>query len=217
MNEAIKEAIEILKAGGIILYPTDTIWGIGCDATNAEAVEKVYKIKKRADSKSLIILVSDMDMICRYVDKIPEMAVDMAEITSNPLTIIYPKGINLAPNVIAEDGSVGIRIPYYNKPEDDEDVSYGNAKSVANRSRSFKNNTLYEPFCTRLIRKYRKPIVSTSANISGEASALKFSEISEEILKQVDWVAPKDLESKSSHKSSSIVKIDLDGSVKVIR
>ena len=110
-KEQIEEAVKVLRAGGILLYPTDTIWGIGCDATDEKAVERVFEIKQRADSKSLIILASDMDMVARYVREIPEMAVTVESLSDKPLTIIYPEGINLAPNVTAEDGSIAIRIP----------------------------------------------------------------------------------------------------------
>lgn len=135
-KEQIEEAVKVLRAGGILLYPTDTIWGIGCDATDEKAVERVFEIKQRADSKSLIILASDMDMVARYVREIPEMAVTVESLSDKPLTIIYPEGINLAPNVTAEDGSIAIRIP--------------------------KND-----FCVELVRRFGKPIVSTSANVSG--------------------------------------------------
>ena len=136
MNAQIDAAIDILKKGGIILYPTDTVWGIGCDATNEAAVEKVFKLKQRADSKSLITLVSDVDMVCKYVKEVPEIAISLIEINDKPMTIIYPEAIGLAKNVVAEDGSVGIRVPM-------------------------------SDFCTKLIGKFRRPIVSTSANISG--------------------------------------------------
>ena len=111
MKEAINQAIQVLKNGGVILYPTDTIWGIGCDATNPEAVEKIFKIKNRSDSKSLVVLAADIDMIEKYVKEIPQMAITLVEITDKPLTIIYPEGVGLAQNVTAEDGSVAIRVP----------------------------------------------------------------------------------------------------------
>ena len=111
LQEIIKEALEVLKKGGVILYPTDTIWGIGCDATNEEAVRKVFEIKKRADSKSLVLLASDLDMVARYVKEIPSIAVDLVEVNDRPMTIVYPQGQLLAPSTLAADGSVGIRIP----------------------------------------------------------------------------------------------------------
>ena len=143
MNAQIDAAIDILKKGGIILYPTDTVWGIGCDATNEAAVEKVFKLKQRADSKSLITLVSDVDMVCKYVKEVPEIAISLIEINDKPMTIIYPEAIGLAKNVVAEDGSVGIRVPM-------------------------------SDFCTKLIGKFRRPIVSTSANISGNPAPAYF-------------------------------------------
>ena len=111
MTESIAQAVKVLKAGGLILYPTDTVWGIGCDATNPEAVAKVYALKKRDDSKSLVMLAADLDMVCRYVKEIPQMAIQLVEVNDAPMTIIYPGAMGLAPNAIAEDGTVGIRIP----------------------------------------------------------------------------------------------------------
>ncbi len=186
MISEIKDAIEILKNGGIILYPTDTIWGIGCDATNQKAVDKIYSIKKRVDSKSLIILASDMDMICKYVKEVPEMAITLQEINDKPLTIIYPTGIGLASNVSAEDGSIAIRIPNHE-------------------------------FCKELIKRFKKPIVSTSANISGSKSPIYYDEITSEILKQVDWTADPIYEEGSSHKASSIIKLGINNEVEIIR
>lgn len=193
---AIKAATEVLKAGGVILYPTDTIWGIGCDATNSEAVAKVLSIKHRADSKSLITLVSDTDMLARYVKEIPNIALDLIEVNDRPMTIIYPgaviatdsspAGSALAPNVVSEDGSVGIRIP-------------DNA------------------FCKALISRFGRAIVSTSANLSGNKAPAIYSAISEEIIKSVDWVADPSLESTSTGKASQIIKVGLRGEIAIIR
>ena len=155
MREEIQKALEVLRKGGIILYPTDTVWGIGCDATDPEAVAKIYAIKRREDSKSLVLLASDMDMICRYVKEIPEMAVQLVEVNDKPMTIIYPDAIAgsqsdkasrncLAYNTVAEDGTVGIRVPMME-------------------------------FCQQLVSRFGRPIVSTSANISGEATPKKFA------------------------------------------
>lgn len=191
MITEIKEAVEILKNGGIILYPTDTIWGIGCDATNKEAVEKIYKIKRRSDSKSLVTLASDMDMICRYVKEIPEMAVQIAEISTNPVTIIYPQalvseeGRGIAPNVVAEDGSIAIRIPMCD-------------------------------FCKELLKKFNKPLISTSANISGEPSPASYDEINGEIIKAADWIADP-VYDNGTHKASSIIKIGMGGEIQILR
>lgn len=185
--EEIKKALEVLRKGGIILYPTDTVWGIGCDATNPEAVAKVYQIKKRADSKSLVLLASDMDMICRYVKEVPEMAVQLVEVNDKPMTIIYPGASNmLAYNAVAEDGTVGIRIPMMD-------------------------------FCQQLVYRFGRPIVSTSANISGEPTPKKFAEISEEIRQAVDHTVDPSYEKGSTGQSSSIIKVGLDYSIEIIR
>ena len=194
----MNEILNILRNGGVILYPTDTVWGIGCDATNPEAVAKVYAIKKREDSKSLVLLASDMDMICRYVKEIPEMAVQLVEVNDKPMTIIYPGAVDgekgcmkadrhvLAYNTVAEDGTVGIRIPMMD-------------------------------FCQQLVAKFGRPIVSTSANISGEPTPKKFAEISEEIKSAVDYTVDPSLEKGSTGQSSSIIKVGLDYSIEIIR
>ena len=197
MKEAIKQAIDVLRKGGIILYPTDTVWGIGCDATNPETVAKVYEIKRRADSKSLVLLASDMDMICRYVKEVPEMAIQLVEVNDKPMTIIYPgavvaeKGAKqsnhcLAYNTVAEDGTVGIRVPMMD-------------------------------FCQQLVSRLGRPIVSTSANISGAETPKRFAEISEAIKSAVDHVVDPALENGSTGKSSSIIKVGLDYSIEIIR
>ncbi|OFY42422.1 MAG: threonylcarbamoyl-AMP synthase [Bacteroidetes bacterium GWF2_40_14] len=185
-NQAINEAIKVLRAGGVILYPTDTIWGLGCDATNPAAVEKIYKIKKRTDSKSLITLVDGLDMLYRYIKEVPEIACQLIEVSDSPLTIIYPGAIGLAPNIVAEDGSAGIRIPEH-------------------------------PFCQQLISKFRRPIVSTSANISGENAPSGYHDISDEIINSVDWIADPMLEEGSTGKPSSIIMLGLGGEIKIIR
>jgi L-threonylcarbamoyladenylate synthase len=198
MNEAIQKALEVLRSGGIILYPTDTVWGIGCDATDPEAVAKVYAIKNREDSKSLVLLASDMDMICRYVKEVPEMAVQLVEVNDKPMTIIYPGAISgekgnmkadrraLAFNTVAEDGTVGIRIPMMD-------------------------------FCQQLVAKLGRPLVSTSANISGEPTPKKFAEISEPIRSAVDHIVDPSLERGATGQSSSIIKVGLDYSIEIIR
>ena len=196
MKEQIQKALEVLRAGGIILYPTDTVWGIGCDATDPEAVAKVYAIKNREDSKSLVLLASDIDMVCRYVKEIPEMAVQLVEVNDKPMTIIYPGAVVgnaeeksphcLAYNAVAEDGTVGIRIPMMD-------------------------------FCQQLVSRFGRPIVSTSANISGEATPKKFAEISEQIKSAVDYIVEPSLEKGATGKSSSIIKVGLDYSIEIIR
>ncbi len=184
--ESILKAVEILKKGGLILYPTDTIWGIGCDATNEKAVEKVYDLKKRSDSKALVLLASDMDMVARYIKEIPQMAIQLVEVNDAPMTIIYPGAIGLAHNAIAEDGTVGIRIPL-------------------------------QGACIDIVRRLGRPLVSTSANISGQPSPKCFEEISDEIKNGVDYIVDPALDTAETGKASQIIKIGLDGEVKIIR
>ncbi len=186
MHNDIKQALEVLRNGGIILYPTDTIWGIGCDATNEQAVKRVYEIKQREDSKSMLVLMENINLIDRYVDEVPEVAYDLVELSEKPLTIIYPNAKGLANNLLAEDGSVGIRI-----------------------SR--------EQFTMQLIQRFKKPIVSTSANISGEASPLSFSDISEEIKAAVDYVVGYRQNDTTQTEPSSIIKLGVGGEIKIIR
>ena len=186
MVEQIKKAVEVLRKGGVILYPTDTVWGIGCDATNRDAVAKVYEIKKRSDSKSLVLLASNLDMVCRYVKEIPEMAVQLVEVNDKPMTIIYPGAMGLAENVVAEDGTVGIRIPMMD-------------------------------FCQQLVARFGRPLVSTSANISGEATPKKYAEISQEIRSAVGLIVDPALEKGATGQSSSIIKVGLDYSIEIIR
>jgi L-threonylcarbamoyladenylate synthase len=185
-KEEINKSLEVLKSGGIILYPTDTIWGIGCDATNTEAVAKIFALKKRADSKSMIILLDSDNKLQSYVSEVPDIAYDLIEYAENPLTIIYSGAKNLAPNVINEDGSIGIRIVKHD-------------------------------FCEQLIQRFRKPIVSTSANISGENSPTYFSEISQEIIDNVDYVVDLEQESKIQKRPSTIMKLEPDGQFIFIR
>lgn len=186
MNSQIDAAINVLKQGGIILYPTDTIWGLGCDATNAEAVEKIYKLKKRSDSKSLITLAANIDMVCKYIKQMPEIAISLMEVNDKPMTIIYPGATGLAKNVIAEDGSIAIRVPM-------------------------------NEFCTKLITRFHRPIVSTSANISGQPSPVYYEEISEEILNAVDFVVDPEMEEACTHKASQIIKVGLKNEIEIIR
>lgn len=175
-----------MKEGGVILYPTDTVWGIGCDATNAEAVQRVYEIKQRADSKAMLVLVDSTAKLNAYVDEVPEVAWDLIELSDKPLTIIYSGARNLAPNLLAEDGSVGIRVTT-------------------------------EEFSNRLCQQFRKAIVSTSANISGQPGAANFSEISEEIMDAVDYVVDYRQDDLSRPRPSSIIKLGKGGEIKIIR
>ena len=186
MREDIKKACEVMNKGGVILYPTDTIWGIGCDATNEEAVKRVYEIKKRADSKAMLVLVDNAVKVDFYVNQAPEVAFDLIKLSTKPLTIIYDDAKNLAPNLIAEDGSIGIRVTS-------------------------------EEFSNQLCFRFRKAIVSTSANVSGEPSPASFADISEEIKQAVDYIVQSRQDEKTSSKSSSIIKLGKGGQVKVIR
>lgn len=185
-GDDVRNALKALRAGGVILYPTDTIWGLGCDATNAEAVRKVYAIKQRAENKSLIVLVNSPGMLERYVDNPPEVALQLAELSESPLTVVYDKGRSLADGVAAADGSVGVRI-------------------------------CTDPFCDELITGLRKPLVSTSANISGAVAPAIFDEISEELKGQVDYVCLWKQDDRSRAKASSVIRVSGNGVVKILR
>lgn len=185
-DNEINNAIRILREGGVILYPTDTIWGLGCDATNDEAVKKIFAIKSRIDSKSLLILVDSVGMLERYVKEIPEIAYELTDVSDKPLTIIYPGAKNLAASIPAEDGSVGIRI-------------------------------CQDEFCNQLIGRFRKPIVSTSANMSGEPSPSFFADITEKIKQSVDYVVDYKREDREKNLPSPVLKIELNGTIKIIR
>lgn len=185
-GEDIRKAIDVMNRGGIIAYPTDTIWGLGCDATNADAVRRIYEIKRRDDSKALITLVDSEAKVEFYVKEVPEVAWQLIEVADKPLTIIYDNARNLAPNLIAEDGSIAIRITS-------------------------------EPFSRELCRRFKKAIVSTSANVSGEPSPKTFADISSEILNAADYVCTSRREENAPHTPSSIIKLGVSGEVKVIR
>lgn len=175
-----------MREGGVILYPTDTIWGIGCDATNEDAVRRVYEIKQRQDSKAMLVLVDSSVKVDFYVRDVPEVAWDLIDLADKPLTIIYSGARNLAANLLAEDGSVGIRVTN-------------------------------EDFSKRLCQQFRKAIVSTSANISGQPSPKNFNEISEEVKSAVDYIVGYRQEEMSNPKPSSIIKLDKGGVIKIIR
>ncbi len=201
-TEIISEALAVLRDGGLILYPTDTVWGIGCDATNPAAVAKVFALKRRPDSKSLVLLASDLDMVARYIKVIPPIAVDLVEVNDRPMTLVYPGAICgrkpaegeearaerhlLAWNTVAEDGSVGIRIPMMD-------------------------------FCRDLVARLARPLVSTSANLSGEPSPHVFAEVSQEIRDGVDYVVEPYLEKGATGLASQIIKVEVDGQVTIIR
>lgn len=190
MNELMKieteKCLQVLNAGGLILYPTDTIWGIGCDATNESAVAKVFALKSRRDSKSLIILLDQAGRLPAYIKDVPQQAYELIELSEQPLTVVLDGAKNLAPNLIAEDGSVGVRI-------------------------------VMDEFCRNLISRFRKPIVSTSANISGESAPADFSGISDVIREGVDHIVGLRRDERSNAKPSTIIKVSQNGVIKFIR
>ena len=175
-----------MAAGGLILYPTDTIWGIGCDATNEEAVRRVYKLKRRSDHKAMLLLMDSSAKLNYYVQEVPDVAWDLIELADSPLTVIYSGARNVAPNLLAEDGSVGIRITQ-------------------------------EEFSHKLCERFRKPLVSTSANVSGEPSPANFSEISATIKAGVDYIVRYRQDDLSKAAPSHIIKLGAGGLVKIIR
>ena len=181
----MNKAIETLKNEGIVLYPTDTIWGIGCDATNEDACQTILKIKERPKNKSFVLLVDGFPMLERYIPDFQEVCYDLADLATKPLTIIYPNAKGLAPSVLAKDGSVGIRITK-------------------------------DPICLKLIRSIRKPLVSTSANISGEPNPTCFDEINEKIINGVDAIV-EERQNERMTTPSQIIKVELDGKITVIR
>lgn len=182
----ITEAIEVLKKGGIILYPTDTVWGIGCDATNFNAVERINQLKQRSANKSFIVLIDDDRKLNKYVRTVPDVAWDLVEFSTKPTTIIYPQGYNLANNVFAEDFSVGIRV-----------VKQG--------------------FCHELLRKYGKPLISTSANISNSPAATSLNEMDDEIINGVDFILKSPSGNTLNNKPSTIIKLEVNGEITFIR
>jgi L-threonylcarbamoyladenylate synthase len=186
MIEDIKAALAVLQKGDVILYPTDTIWGIGCDAGNPDAVMRIYAIKNRTDSKSMLVLMENPALLDRYVDEVPDIAFDLIELTDKPLTIIYDRAKNLAKNLIAEDGSIGIRITS-------------------------------EAFSSELIHRFKRPIVSTSANISGKPSPACFDDIDQEIIDAVDYVVKYRQYETQKAVPSSIIKLGRGGEIKIIR
>jgi len=186
MEEDIKKCIDVLQNGGTILYPTDTIWGIGCDATNSDAVEKIYIIKNRPENKRFVILLDDFEKLKFYLEHVPDKANDFISSYDKPLTIIFPGAKNLAKNVISNDGSIGIRI-------------------------------VRDDFCKKLIHTFGKPIVSSSANISGKEAPLFFPDISGEIVIKVDFVVKFNQDKKTNFKPSTIIKLTENGNFITIR
>jgi L-threonylcarbamoyladenylate synthase len=185
LKSEIEKTLAVLKKGGLILYPTDTVWGIGCDSSNPDAIDKIYKLKQREDSKSMICLVHDFKMLNQFVEQIPEVAYDILKYADKPTTIIYDDPIRVSENIIAPDNSLAIRV-------------------------------VNDTFAKTLVRKFRRPIVSTSANISGQKTPMTFKQISDKILEGVDYVV--DFErTKKSNTPSAIIKLTMDGQVKIIR
>lgn len=184
-DKKMENIIQTLKSGGTILYPTDTIWGIGCDATNIDAINKIFDIKKREKNKSMIILVETEKRLQDLVD-VPEMAWEIIDLSEKPVTIVYENPKGLPKELLAEDGSIGIRL--------------------------VKND-----FCKKLITKLNRPLVSTSANFSGDKSPLKFSDISKEIIDLVDYAVEEDREKVSQYSGSSVIKIWSDNRIKILR
>ena len=182
----ISNCLKVLQEGGVILYPTDTVWGLGCDATNAKAVEKLYQLKKRSDAKSMLVLVDCAGRIQNYIAEMPDIAWDLIEVSNKPLTIIYPNAKNLAHNLLAEDKSVGIRVTN-------------------------------ESFSHQLCARFRKPIVSTSANIRGQPTPLFFEEVTDEIKTACDYVVQFRQTDKEKKEPSNIIKLNADGSIQIIR
>ena len=185
-SEDISNSLITLRNGGIILYPTDTIWGLGCDATSNAAVEKIFKIKARSETKSLLVLVDSIQMLERYVKDVPDIVYELTSVSDSPLTIIYSFGINLAPGVCSEDGSVGIRI-------------------------------CNDEFCNELISRFRKPIVSTSANLTGKPSPENFGSIDKSLTDIVDYVVCHRQDEYHKHSASPIIKVEQNGTIKIIR
>ncbi len=186
MQHEVDEAVRILRAGGVILYPTDTVWGIGCDATNAEAVDRIYRLKRSENKKSMLVLCASPDMTVRYVNKAPGIAFEVMEMATKPLTLILPGAVGVAANLIPDEGTLGIRVPDHE-------------------------------FCRRMLRTLGRPIVSTSANISGEATPVGLQEVSKEIIDGVDFVVNPRFEGKPTRKASSIIAFGEGGEVKIIR
>ena len=186
MNDDIKAALEVLQNGGVILYPTDTIWGLGCDACNEKAVQRIYDIKNRGQKKNMLVLMENAALIERYVNEVPEIAYDLIELSDKPLTIVYDGAKNLARNLIADDGSIGIRITT-------------------------------EAFSSQLIRRFKRPVVSTSANVHAEKDPACFDEIDQEIIDAVDYVVKYRQEEVVKSQPSGIIKLGVGGEVKIIR
>lgn len=186
LRREVDEAVRVLREGGIILYPTDTVWGLGCDATNAEAVERIYRLKRSENKKSMLVLCASADMVVRYVNRAPGIAFEVMEMATSPLTLILPGATGVAANLIPDEGTLGIRVPDHE-------------------------------FCRRMLRALQRPVVSTSANISGEATPAGLQEVSREIIDGVNFVVNPRFEGKPTRKASSIIAFGEGGEVRIIR
>src|ERR1700749_3705870 len=186
LKEEVAKALKVIQDGRIILYPTDTIWGIGCDATNTEAIKKIFALKQRDEAKSMIILLDTENKLESYIQEVPSIAYDLIEYAENPLTLVMPGAKNISPALISSDGSVGIRVA--------------------------KND-----FCQQLIQRLRKPLVSTSANISGRPSPQNFGEIEQEVIDGVDYVVDLEQHDLERKKPSTIMMLHPDGRFEFIR
>lgn len=186
LQREVDEAVRVLREGGIILYPTDTVWGLGCDATNAEAVDRIYRLKRSENKKSMLVLCASADMVVRYVNRAPGIAFEVMEMATSPLTLILPGATGVAANLIPDEGTLGIRVPDHE-------------------------------FCRRMLRALQRPVVSTSANISGEATPTGLQEVSREIIDGVDFVVNPRFEGKPTRKASSIIAFGEGGEVRIIR
>lgn len=185
-HQDLKKSLDTLRSGGLLLYPTDTIWGIGCDPLNVEAIQQIYALKGRDQAKSMILLLENENMLSSYVEEVPDVAYQLIEYSERPLTIVYSKAKNLPPELVNSDGSIGIRI-------------------------------VKHPYCEELIRRFRRPIVSTSANLSGEPSPKGFEDIAENIRDGVDYIAEYGRMESGSGQPSVVMKLDPSGAFEFLR
>ncbi|MDE5623965.1 MAG: threonylcarbamoyl-AMP synthase [Alistipes sp.] len=186
LQQEVARAVEVLRAGGVILYPTDTVWGLGCDATNPAAVDKIYRLKQSDNKKSMLVLCASADMVVRYVDRAPGIAFEVMELATKPLTLILPGAVGVAENLVPDEGTLGVRVPDHE-------------------------------FCRQLLRAFGKPVVSTSANISGQAAPAGLQEVVRELVEGVDFVVNPRFEGKPTRKASSIIAFGEGGEVRIIR
>ena len=186
LQQEVARAVEVLRAGGVILYPTDTVWGLGCDATNPAAVDKIYRLKQSDNKKSMLVLCASADMVVRYVDRAPGIAFEVMELATKPLTLILPGAVGVAENLVPDEGTLGVRVPDHE-------------------------------FCRQLLRAFGKPVVSTSANISGQAAPAGLQEVVRELVEGVDFVVNPRFEGKPTRKASSIIAFGKGGEVRIIR